>query len=235
VKSFDDLFAEPLRLYDYAVSFGAAVRRYCSPLGWTVSMTTVPSGLLPGVNGRSAGCDRSARIWSKPLRETSHWRPRWRTCIPPPEERTSTSPSMPGDFPIFGKTWSRRRRRSRRKRFRLAALIENLRDACLWRETALRNVPDKVKDDIFFIRDLAETQDDGKVYYPQIDDAAKAMDWESLCYAGLKPPPPRRRAARRWPNIRGVSGRPNLDIPTRTAGSSSTEPARTRPMATIVC
>ena len=31
LKSFDDLFAEPLKLYDYAKSFGGAVRKFCDP------------------------------------------------------------------------------------------------------------------------------------------------------------------------------------------------------------
>ncbi|MDD4051303.1 MAG: hypothetical protein PHR28_05315 [candidate division Zixibacteria bacterium] len=218
VKSFDDLFAEPLRLYDYAVSFGEAVRRYCAlarldSLDDNLYNLVYSLGVERKVSGlRSFGANLSgAPSGEKPLLAAV--------------ENLYTAAGERTQYVTFNKKadWPDLKKELDQKigaippeaAVALAALIENIREACWWRETAFRNVPDKIKNDVFYIRDLAETQGDGMVYYPQIDDAAKTMDFESLCYAGLKAAAASERAAKALtPHIKNIPAGLTLDIPT---------------------
>lgn len=199
VKAFNDLFAEPLRLYDFAVSFGEAARRYCSParldslddnlyqlvscLGVerkTGGLRTFGANLVEPPDGENPFLTAVENLYTAAGQRMQHLafnqRVDWPDLKKELEPKLATVPPQAAAI--------------------LAGLFDNLRDACLWREIAVRNIPDGVKDNVFYIRDLAETQDDGMVYYPQIDDAAKAMDWESLWYAGLKASAAAERAAK---------------------------------------
>ena len=68
----------------------------------------------------------------------------------------------------------------------LAVWLVNLLDAYKYRQLAFRNVPDKIVDELYRITDLDATQGDGQVYYPQFDDCARLIDWQSLVYASFK-------------------------------------------------
>lgn len=218
VKSFDDLFAEPLRLYDFAVSFGETTRRYCSP-GRQDSLddNLYQLAYCLGVERKTCGL----RAFGANLVEAPAGDKPFLAAV----ENLYTTAGEPVQSISFNQKvdWPNRKAELEKTAAGLpagaaavlAALIENLRDACFWRETALRNIPGDVQDDIFYIRDLAETQDDGKIYYPQIDDAAKAMDWESLWYAGLKAAAAVERAAKGLkPYIKDIPADLALDIPT---------------------
>jgi hypothetical protein len=68
----------------------------------------------------------------------------------------------------------------------VAQLLVNLADAIRWRELAFRNCDHEDMRKAFNIRDLSDTQADGMVYYPELDDLAGSIDWPSLHYAALK-------------------------------------------------
>ncbi len=218
LKSFDDLFAEPLKLYDYAKSFGGAARRFCDParldslddnlynlvyfLGverkmggfrsYGANLIAAPAGNAPLIDAVedlyiSAGKKMQYITFNK----AADW-PDLRKDLA--DEVKKLPPAVPAI---------------------LAELIANLRDAIYWRELALRDIPPEVRDKVFRIRDLAETQGDGMVYYPEIDDAAQNIDLASLCYAGLKAAAAAERAAHELTaSAASVSGDFHLDFPT---------------------
>ncbi len=68
----------------------------------------------------------------------------------------------------------------------LAVWLVNLLDAYKYRQLAFRNVPDKIVDELYRITDLDATQGDGQIYYPQFDDCARLIDWQSLVYSSFK-------------------------------------------------
>ncbi len=68
----------------------------------------------------------------------------------------------------------------------LAVWLVNLLDAYKYRQLAFRNVPEKTIEELYRITDLDATQGDGQVYYPQFDDCARLIDWQSLVYASFK-------------------------------------------------
>jgi len=189
LKSFDDLFAEPLMLYEYARSFGGAVDRFCDPArldsldnnlynlvyflgverklggfrsyGANLAETTLAENpLAESISDLYLAAGRKMEF--KTFDKVSDW-PDFK------EDLNQSLASLPADLHTP-----------------LALLIANLREALYWRDLALRNIPADTRQKVFRIRDLAETQGDGMVYYPEIDDAASALDFASLCYAGLK-------------------------------------------------
>jgi hypothetical protein len=68
----------------------------------------------------------------------------------------------------------------------LAVWIVNLIEAHKYRQSAFRNVPDEIVEALYRINDIDATQGDGQVYYPQFDDCARLIDWQSLVYASFK-------------------------------------------------
>jgi hypothetical protein len=218
IKSFDDLFAEPLKLYDYARSFGGAARRFCDPdrldsldnnlynlvyflgierkLGgfrsYGANLLDPPAGDTPLLDAvedlyLSAGRKLQFKTFDKPAD--------WPDLK---EELTGPIAQLPPGVPAA-----------------LAGLVANLREALHWRDLALRNIPAEIRNKVFYIRDLSETQGDGMVYYPEIDDAAGNIDMESMGYAGLKIAAAAEKAEKELsPYAALVSSDFHLDFPT---------------------
>lgn len=189
LKSFDDLFAEPLKLYDYSKSFAGAVRRYCSP----TYLDSLDNNLYRltyflGVERKVGGM----RVYGANTIDAPEGEIPFIQAV----ENLYISAGKRTEFVTFGKTadWPDLKNDIAEQtaalpyeiRRPLGMLIENIREAMEWREIALRNVPYAVRQKLFYIRDIADTQGDGQVYYPEIDDAAQSIDFESLFYAGLK-------------------------------------------------
>ncbi len=68
----------------------------------------------------------------------------------------------------------------------LAALLRNLADAAAWVRLSFRRADAELLGAALAIDDLGETQGDGQIFYPEIDDLAAAWDRQSLCYGALK-------------------------------------------------
>jgi len=189
LTSFDDLFAEPLKLYDYATTMGNAVEIYLDP----AYADSTDNGLYKLLY--HLGVDRklgSFRSYSANL-------------VPPPDteeplvtafERLYVMAGAQTDFYTFGSKADlptvREKVRSRTEKFPdsvktiIAELIVNLADAIKWRDLAFRKCSLQDMQSAIAIRDLAATQGDGQVYYPELDDIADGIDFSSLHYAALK-------------------------------------------------
>ncbi len=189
LTSFDDLFAEPFKLYDYSKTMANAVEIYLNP---TYSDST-DDGLYKllynlGVDKKLGGF----RSYSANL-------------LPPPAgdeplitavEKLFALADKQLDYYSFGQhaDWPNIKREIRDKtaslpdsvRIILAETIVNLADAIKWRNLAFRNCKHTDMQKAFAIRDLSDTQGDGTVYYPELDDIAASIDWASLHYAALK-------------------------------------------------
>ena len=68
----------------------------------------------------------------------------------------------------------------------LAELLLNLRDAADWARLSFRRAEAGLTARVLAIDDLGETQGDGQIYYPEVDDLAALWDRQSLCYGALK-------------------------------------------------
>ncbi|MCP4569639.1 MAG: hypothetical protein GY841_18835 [FCB group bacterium] len=189
IKSFDDLFAEPLKLYDYGKSFGGAVRRYCDPARLDSTTDNLYHLLyFLGVEHKTGG-----------------FRSYGANLVDPPQTAEPLLSAIDNLYLAAGKkihytTFNRKyegydlRADLARQleplpeeaKIALAGLIENLREAIHWRDLGIRRIPLDTRLKVFRIRDLSETQEDGTIYYPEIDDAAGEIDFESICYAALK-------------------------------------------------
>lgn len=189
LKSFDDLFAEPLKLYDFGKSFGEAVRTYCDAkrldsLDDNLYQLTYYLGVERKLGGmRSYG----ANLVEAP----DSLKPFVRAV-----ENIFLSAGEKTKFISFGQRYGfsdlivdleqQTQAIPLQIRSLLGRLVENLREAYQWRDLGIRNIPEETCNEIFQIRDLSETQADGQKYYPELDDAARLIDFESLFYGGLK-------------------------------------------------
>ncbi len=189
LSSFDDLFAQPLRLYDYARVMSNTVETYLDP----AYADSASDGLYKLVY--NLGVDKKLggfRSYSANL-------------LPPPPGDTPLEVAIERLFDLGGRssdiyTFGNKspgidpRAEIREKtaalpdtvRTILAALIVNIGDVITWRNKALRNCDREALERVMTIRDLADTQADGQVYYPQFDDIAATIDRPSMHYAALK-------------------------------------------------
>ncbi|MCP4703361.1 MAG: hypothetical protein GY865_02025 [candidate division Zixibacteria bacterium] len=189
LTSFDDLFAEPLMLYDYSKTMANAVEKYMAPAyldSNSISLYALTYSL--GVDRKQGGF----RSYSANLIPISD-------SIKPLEKAFGDLFESAGhqsdyytfgvkaDWPEYKKTINHLSENiSPEIELILAKAINNLSDIIYWQKLAFRNCPDSIKQKIFHIRDLAMTQSDGTVYYPEIDDIAGEIDYASLHYAALK-------------------------------------------------
>ncbi|MDD4916605.1 MAG: hypothetical protein PHE72_02215 [candidate division Zixibacteria bacterium] len=189
LTSFDALFAEPLKLYDYATTMGNAVELYLDP----TYADTASDGLYQLVY--NLGVDRKLggfRSYSANLRPA----PAGEEPLVDAVEGLYARAGRATEFYTFGNraespdmTAEIRQKTARLPdsvQVVLAGLIVNLTDAIRWRATALRNCDVADLEAALAIRDLASTQGDGMVYYPELDDIAAAIDLPSMHYAALK-------------------------------------------------
>ncbi|UCC44332.1 MAG: hypothetical protein JSU65_14695, partial [Candidatus Zixiibacteriota bacterium] len=189
LTSFDDLFAEPLKLYDYATLMGNAAEHYLDP----VYADSNTNGLYKLVY--SLGVDKKLggyRSYSANLVPPSSTDEPLVAAV----ERLYTMAAQLTDIYTFGSEVepANVRKDISEKieglpdtvRTIIAGLIVNLADAIHYRNLAFRNCDLNDIQKAISIRDLAQTQGDGQVYYPELDDIAAAIDLPSLHCAALK-------------------------------------------------
>ncbi len=189
LTSFDYLFAEPLKLYDYTKVMGNTVELYLDPayadsasdalykLVYNLGVDRKLGGfrsysanLIPAPPGNEPLVDAVDRLYALAGQSTefytfgakAEW-PNYRNEI------LEKSKVLPDSVQVI-----------------LAQLIVNLADAIKWRDLAFRRCDRAAMERAFTIRDLADTQGDGMVYHPELDDIAGTLDWPSLHYAALK-------------------------------------------------
>ncbi|MEW5924823.1 MAG: hypothetical protein AB1746_12640, partial [Candidatus Zixiibacteriota bacterium] len=212
LTSFNDLFAEPLKLYDYSKTMAGAVEKY-------MDSAFLDSGSLAlyyltyslGVD-RKLGGFRNYSPNLKQITDSAHpiseavdsllafensdtiFSPYDQSVLDDMDPRRSTIyDNEMKQLIIIGdrdKAVEESRRLdsvlTEKDRLIIGKFILNLTDIIRWRNLAFRNCPPELMKRIYEIDDLALTQSDGTVYYPEIDDIATRIDYASLHYAALK-------------------------------------------------
>ena len=189
LSSFDALFAEPFKLYDYAAMMGNAAEIYLDPayadsninglykLVYHLGVDKKQGGfrdysanLKPAPEGPEPLVTAVERLFAQAGRDVEYYtfgdRSEW------PDIKTELRSGLAA-LPDSVKSI-------------LAELLVNLTDAIRWRNLAFRNCDPDDMQKAFDIRDLSDTQGDGMVYYPELDDIEAAIDRASLHYAALK-------------------------------------------------
>jgi hypothetical protein len=187
--SFDALFAEPFKLYDYSKTMANAVEKYFDPKFLdTTSISLYHMTYSLGVD-RKLGGFRNYSANLIPVVDS----------VRPLEKAIDNLFLLAGQQSIyyaFGNKaeWPEYKPKIRefagklsgRAEAILAGAIINITDIIRWRNLAFRNCPPSAMEKVFEIRDLGSNQSDGTVYYPEMDDIARTIDWPSLHYAALK-------------------------------------------------
>lgn len=193
---FEDLFSEPMRVYDYTRTMGNGVERYLDPeytgenrfdkiespdrIHQLIAFLAVErrvdgfrsysTNLLPQADEETPILDAIRKVYisaGEQLMRTSFGSPPvW------PNQETDITDQLELVDTEFEKI--------------IAELILNALDAEQWRDKGLRNVPQQLRNDVFYIREFAQTQGDGIVYYPQVDDVAGLIDEQSMVYSAMK-------------------------------------------------
>jgi hypothetical protein len=192
---FDSLFSEPMRVYDYTRTMGNAVEKYLDPEYKPTRMDglktpdrmhqliyflaierrvggfrSYSTNLLPRADEESPILDAIRQVYisagDQLLRTSFGAPPTW------PNAETDISDQLSGVAVEFQKP--------------IAECILNAIDARVWRDTAVRNVTGAQMTQIYGIRDFAQTQGDGIVYYGVVDDIARVFDEQSMAYAAMK-------------------------------------------------
>jgi hypothetical protein len=204
---YDDLFAEPLRVYDYTRLMGMAAADYLSPH----SLAEKGDALYQlvyflGVDRRISGF----RPYGANLDTLADPRAPLRHAIETVYARTGAelAPMAFGtrrddrledlDAQIAGLDTALQRP--------LAILVLNVLDAYQWRQQALRRALPADLQRVFRIRDLSRIVDE-RVYHPEMDDLARDLDEQSLYYAGLKAVQAADDARRRFAQLAGDPAR----------------------------
>ena len=218
LTSFDALFAEPLKLPDYATVMANTVELYLDPS----YADSADQGLYQLVY--NLGVDKKLggfRSYSANLLEA----PAGPEPLVQAIDQLYALAGQSTEFVTFGKRadWPNYKQTIRDKTAALpdtvkniiAQLIVNLAEAIRWRQIAFRNCDPSDMEKAFAVRDLADTQADGMVYYPELDDLAAVIDWPSLHYAALKTAAAAERAERALrPHVGAIADDFEMDLAT---------------------
>ncbi|SYZ74452.1 exported hypothetical protein [Candidatus Zixiibacteriota bacterium] len=189
LTSFDALFSEPLKLYDYSKTMANAVERYLDPKFLdTTSVSLYNLTYSLGVD-RKLGGFRNYSANLIPVTDSIHPldRAMERLFLLAGEQPSYYAFGSKSDWPEYHtKVKELTSKISAPAERILAQAIINITDIIRWRNLAFRNCPPQAMQAVFNLRDLASTQGDGTVYHPELDDIARTIDWPSLHYAALK-------------------------------------------------
>ncbi len=190
LTSFEDLYREPFKLYDYSKTMANSVKYYLdSAVLDTSSVSLYHLTYLVGVDRKLGGF----RDYSANLREVAD-------SIQPLENAFKSLYDLAADsteYPSFaGDPWDWKQAKKDIEdqskdipdniQLILAKLIMNTGDAIHWRNLAFRNCDPDVMQRVIDIDSLALNQADGNVYHPEIDDIAACVDYPCLHNAALK-------------------------------------------------
>ncbi|MFC2113841.1 hypothetical protein ACFLRI_00675 [Bacteroidota bacterium] len=189
LPAFNSLMAEPQYIYDFVKTQAIAINEFLHPDYLKAGRDGITKvALFCGIMNQNTGFRAfNASLWAQPAAKepmvqaikelytvTNHVFDYNRM-----EER--------GEFPLLEKDL-----RIALKQIHplvqqeIARALINITEAWRFQQTAMRNIDYKDAVNCWRIRHLGETQFDGMEYYPQLDDLAKAVDMNSLYYAGIK-------------------------------------------------
>ncbi len=190
LPAFDDLFAEPLRVFDYSQSMKASFMNYMVDttfsntansalyqltyqLGWERKVggfRSYSANLIDSIGGESPLFDAIERLYDAAGSQLEY-----RTFGAKSESelsRTRVAELTSSLSPEIKNV--------------LALWILNIVEAHRYHTLAFRNVSENTIQGLYQIQDLDATQGDGQVYYPQFDDCATTIDWQSLVCSSFK-------------------------------------------------
>jgi hypothetical protein len=187
--AFDGLMANPLSIYDFMREMALSAEDYLHPeYQGAMSNSLLKVAYYTGVRNYTAQFrDYSASLWAEvpeqePLlsairaiyQETGRvWR--------------FNAMNQASDFPLIEKDLRKAIEPIHPRVQRVVArTVYHLLTAWHWRQTAMRNVNWQEASDCWRIRHLGEMQFDGLEYFPQLDDCARDLDFNSLIYASSK-------------------------------------------------
>ena len=186
---FEDLFAEPMRTYDFTKTMGNTIEFYLNPSFFDTTQISLHRIVyMLGVDRKITGF-RNYSVNLNPEPDTVE--PMLEAFV-----RIERAESKQANYISFGDQYGGADISEDLKdqlkpipmelQTIIASLMLNLYDAYKWRELAVRNLDYEDMASLFSIKDLSETIGDGQVYYPQIDDIAANLDEHSLYYACMK-------------------------------------------------
>jgi hypothetical protein len=186
---FDDLFEEPLKIYDFTKSLAYAGEKFLSPkyldsksdalyqlvyfLGVNLKVSgfrNFGSNIFPRVSEMGPLEDALVRLFeiSGNQMNVSSFGARYDSLLHYEEIRKFVE-EVPETLHIP-----------------LSEIILNLLDAYKFWLISVRNVDPEDMIRVFYVRDFPETQSDGSKYYPEFDDVVEDIDEHSLYYCALK-------------------------------------------------
>ncbi len=189
LTSFDDLFAEPLKLYDYSKTMANAVEKYMdSAFLDTTSTSLYYLTYSLGVDRKLGGFrNYSANLLPvqdsiKPLESAflSLYELAEEEGLYPSDTEHTDWESCKIAIDDISLNYSKE------IQLILAKLILNITDIIEWRNIAFRNCDKETMQKVMEIKGLALSQSDGNIYYPELADIADCIDFPSLHYAALK-------------------------------------------------
>lgn len=187
--AFDDLMAEPHRIYDFVRNMGLAAEDFLHPdylekNSNSLLKVTFYTGIR---NITSQFRPYGASLWSE-LDEKEPLLSAVREIY----AKTGrvyryNAMNAASDFPLIEKDLRDAIKPVDIKiRKEIAKTVLNLLEAYRFQQTGMRNVDYKNALKCWRIRKLGETQFDGLEYYPEMEDCAKKIDMNSIYYAGHK-------------------------------------------------
>ncbi|MCP4581431.1 MAG: hypothetical protein GY839_07410, partial [candidate division Zixibacteria bacterium] len=185
---FEDLFAEPMKTYDFTKTMGNTVDLYMNPTYFDTTNNTLHRIVyFLGVDRKITGF-RNYSVNLNPDPDTTQ--PMLEAF-----KRIERGEAIQLSYTSFGNQYGGPDDEELNEKLKeipielqktVAELMLNLYDAYKWRQIAVRNLDYDDMSSLFAIKDLAETMGDGQVYYPQVDDIAASIDEHSLYYACMK-------------------------------------------------
>jgi hypothetical protein len=186
---FEDLFAEPLKTFDYSKTMGNTIARFLEPGYFDTSNSCLYNIVYDlGVDRKLTGFRNYGANLDPKIDSTSPMLDAFsRISLGETIQLNYGTFNNKGDWPYDKKDLETKLKPVSISLQRIvAALILNAYDAYKWRQLAVRNLNPDDMAAIFKIDNLYGTLGDGQVYYPEIDDIAKNLDEQSLYYSSLK-------------------------------------------------
>ncbi|TKJ42274.1 hypothetical protein CEE37_00930 [candidate division LCP-89 bacterium B3_LCP] len=191
--AFDDLFAEPQRIYDFVKIMALSVEDYLHPDYLSGSDRGHSKGLLKvayycGVRNATAQFrDYSASLWAELDEEEPLL-----LAIKAIYNQTGrvyryNAMGQAADFPLLERDFRQAIEPiNPQVRVAIARTLLHLLEAHRFQQIGMRNVDYEKALSCWRIRHLGETEFDGLEYFPQLEDCARNVDINSIYYAGYK-------------------------------------------------
>jgi hypothetical protein len=187
--AFDGLMSDPLVIYDFMREMALAGEDYLNPqyLAANSNALLKTSFYLGARNYTAQFRDYSASLWAEVPQDEPLL-----SAIRAIYQETGrvyrfNAMNKASDFPLIEKDLRAAIAPINPQVQQVVArTVYHLLTAWHWRQIAMRNVDWQKASDCWRIRHLGETQFDGLEYFPQIDDCARDLDFNSLIYASYK-------------------------------------------------